>query len=140
MPDTAPKAGPKKILYIEDDETLAALVCVLLKTHGYDVEHFALGKAGLERFYQVFPSWDAVVVDLDLPDVSGRDLVPEMVAQRPNLPIVIYSGQNGPRFGLDNRFELYATGASAFLWKPSGGQALLDVLKELLEIPPKPLA
>jgi len=128
-----------KILYIEDDERLAHLVCLLLRGHGYEVEHYARGKPGLERFYQAYPSWDAVIIDLDLPDGSGRTLIPEMAAQRPNLPIVIHSGLNGPRFGLENRFELYSTGASAFLWKPSGGQKLLDILKELIETPPTPM-
>ena len=128
-----------KILYIEDDERLAALACILLKSHGYEVEHYACGKEGLERFYQSYPSWTAVIIDLDLPDVSGREIIPEMAAQRPDLPIVVCSGLNGPRFGLENRFELYSTGASAFVWKPSGGQKLLDVLKELIETPPTPL-
>jgi len=129
-----------KILYIEDNDQMAFLVCTLLKAHGYEVEHVALGKPGLERFYEAYPSWDAVILDLALPDVSGRDLLPEMAAQRPNLPIVVYSGMNGPRFGLDSRFELFSTGASAVLWKPSGGQKLLDVLQELIGAPPKPSA
>jgi DNA-binding response OmpR family regulator len=128
-----------KILYIEDDEKMAKLVCLLLKSHGYDVEHFAKGQDGLERFYQTFPAWDAVIIDLDLPDVSGRALIPEMAAQRPTMPILVFSGSSGPRFGLDNRFELYSTGASAFLWKPSGGQKLLEVLAELIQTPPTPL-
>ncbi len=128
-----------KVLYIEDDERMAQLVCLLLRSHGYEVEHCALGQTGLEKFYQNYPEWDAVIIDLDLPDVSGRTLIPEMAAQRPTLPIVIFSGLNGPRFGLDNRFELYSTGASAFLWKPSGGQKLLEVLAELIETPPTPL-
>jgi len=125
-----------KILYIEDDENLAVLVCILLKSHGYEVEHYALGKPGLERFLQISSTWDAVIIDLDLPDISGRTLIPEMVAHRPALPIVVYSGLNGPRFGVENRFQLHIAGAAAFVWKPSGGQKLLDVLKELIETPP----
>lgn len=125
-----------KVLYIEDDENVARLVCVLLRGHGYEVEHYSLGQTGLEAFYRAYSSWDAVIIDLDLPDVSGRTLIPEMATQCPNLPILVFSGFSGPRFGLNNRFELYASGASAFLWKPSGGQKLLDVLKELIEIPP----
>jgi DNA-binding response OmpR family regulator len=127
-----------KILYIEDDKKMAALVCMLLQSHGYEVEHFDLGKAALERFYEVLPSWTAVIIDLDLPDVSGRTLIPEMAAQRPDLPIVVFSGQSGPRFGQENRFELYSTGATAFVWKPSGGQHLLDVLKGFTKTPSLP--
>lgn len=78
-----------------------------------------------------------MIIDLDLPDVSGRELIPEMAAQRPGLPIIVYSGMNGPRFGLNSKFELFSTGASAVLWKPSGGQKLLDTLQELIDKPPQ---
>ena len=124
-----------KILYIEDNQQMAFLVCSLLKGHGYEVEHFALGKPGLEGFLQAVPSWDAVIMDLDLPDVAGQNLIPEIAAQRPSLPIVVYSGAPG----LKDRFELYASGASTVLSKPTAGQDLLDVLKGLIELPVAPI-
>ena len=68
-----------KILYIEDDENQASLVRLLLKSHGYEVDHFALGKLGLESFHLGATSWDAVIVDLDLSDVSGRTLIADSV-------------------------------------------------------------
>ena len=124
-----------KILYIEDYAALAQVVCALLRGHGYEVEHHALGKTGLERFRQDPQSWDAIIVDLELPDVSGQSLMPEIAAQRPALPIVVYSGLKG----VEDRFELYSMGASALLSKPCGAQDLLDVLKGLIEMPPAPI-
>lgn len=124
-----------KILYIEDFEKLARFVCILLEKHGYEVEHHALGKPGLERFRQEPESWDAVIIDLELPDVSGQKLIPEIAVLRPALPIVVYSGMKG----LEDRFELYSSGASALLTKPCGAKDLLDVLKGLIEIPPEPV-
>jgi DNA-binding response OmpR family regulator len=125
-----------KILYIEDNEKLAALVCTLLRGYGYEVEYFALGKPGLEKFYQDSASWDAIIIDLELPDVSGQALLPEMAAHRPGLPIVVYSGMSGVR----QRFELFSSGAAAVLSKPTPGQDLLDVLQHLIEIPPEPIS
>jgi two-component system response regulator TctD len=127
-----------KILYIEDDKKLAKLVCLLLESHGYDVEHCARAQRGLDTFCLGLPTWNAVIIDLDLPDGSGRLLISEMAAKRPGLPIIVHSGLSGPRFGMDNRFELFCTGVSAFVWKPSGGQPLLDVLKELTRKPLTP--
>jgi DNA-binding response OmpR family regulator len=124
-----------KILYIEDNKQLALLVCTLLRGHGYEVDYFAMGVSGLERFYRDFQSWDAVMIDLELPDVSGHTLLPEIAAQRPNLPIVVYSGA----YGLKERFELYTSGAAAVLSKPTCGQDLLDVLKGLIESPLEPI-
>jgi len=121
-----------KILYFEDNEQMAVLVGALLKGHGYDVEHFALGKPGLARFCETPQSWDAVIVDLDLPDVPGMALIPEIAERCPTLPIIVYSGMSG----MKEHFELYTSGASAVLLKPSQGQDLLDVLKELIKLPP----
>jgi len=117
-----------KILYFEDNEQMAFLVSTLLKSHGYDVEHFALGKPGLERFCKTFPVWDAVIMDLDLPDVPGMALISEIAEKRPTLPIVVYSGMSG----MKEHFELYSSGASAVVSKPGRGQDLLDVLEELI--------
>ncbi len=124
-----------KILYIEDDEKLAKLVCLLLESHGYDVAHCARAQHGLDTFCLALSTWNAVIIDLDLPDGSGRLLISEIAAKRPTLPIIVHSGLSGPRFGLDNRFELFSAGVSAFVWKPSGGQPLLNVLKELTRMP-----
>jgi two-component system response regulator TctD len=127
-----------KILYIEDDKKLAKLVCLLLQSHGYDVDHCARAQHGLDMFCLGLTTWNAVIVDLELPDGSGRLLISEMAAKRPGLPIIVHSGLNGPKFGLDSRFELFSSGVSAFVWKPSGGQPLLDVLKEVTRTPSTP--
>jgi DNA-binding response OmpR family regulator len=124
-----------KILYIEDNEKLAELVCGLLAGHGYEVEHEALGRLGLTRFLQDPQSWDAAIVDLELADMPGRDIIPEIAARRPSFPIIVYSGEGE----LHDRFELYSLGASALIAKPSGAQDLLDVLGGLIEIPPVPI-
>jgi DNA-binding response OmpR family regulator len=124
-----------KILYIEDNQQLAFIVCTLLRGHAYVVEHFELGKPGMERFHEDVQSWDAVILDLDLPDISGQTLLPEIADRRPALPIVVYSGAAGLR----DRFELDSSGASAVLSKPTAAQDLLDVLEGLIESPPEPI-
>jgi DNA-binding response OmpR family regulator len=124
-----------KILYIEDDLTMAFLVDTVLRSHGYEVEHSELGKPGMKKFYEDIHSWDAVIIDLELPDISGQTLIPEIAAQRPELPIVVYSGQSG----LKHRFEIISTGAAALLSKPSSAQDLLDILKYVTERPPEPI-
>jgi DNA-binding response OmpR family regulator len=124
-----------KILYIEDNKKMSDLVCALLVGHGFAVQPFALGKPALETFTADPASWDAAIVDLDLPDIAGQTIISEMSALRPNLPIVVYSGVSG----LKDRFELYSSGATALLAKPTGAQDLLDVLKGLIEMPPGPL-
>ncbi len=122
-----------KILYIEDDPKLSELICNLLHSHGYEVEHFVLGWAGLDRFYQNPEAWDVVILDLELPDKPGQAIMAEIAERRPNLPILVHSGFSG----LKERFELFTTGATAMLPKPAAGQDLIDLLKHLIETPPE---
>jgi DNA-binding NarL/FixJ family response regulator len=97
------------------------------------VELFSLGEPGWEHFCQDPRSWDAVLIDLELPDISGREIIPKIAAQCPQLPIVVYSGLSG----LKHRFEIISTGATALLSKPSNAQDLLDILKYVIEKPPE---
>jgi len=126
-----------KILYIEDDKYLARLVCDLLRENGFTVEYFPHGRKGIERFQQDPQSWDAIILDLDLPDISGKDLIPEIARQCPRLPIVVFSGSNRVH-QVRERFELHRAGASALLAKPCGGKDFLDMLNHLIEVPPVP--
>lgn len=124
-----------KILYIEDYEELAELVITVLKNNGYEVGHYKLGQEGLARFHQNPQEWDAVIIDLGLPDIAGQDIIPKIAKQCPATPIIVYSGANEVK----ERFELYTSGASALLSKPCCAQDLLDVLKGLIDMPPAPI-
>ncbi len=104
-----------------------------MASHQYTVELFSLGEPGWEHFCQDPRSWDAVLIDLELPDISGREIIPKIAAQCPQLPIVVYSGLSG----LKHRFEIISTGATALLSKPSNAQDLLDILKYVIEKPPE---
>jgi DNA-binding response OmpR family regulator len=124
-----------KVLYIEDDANQSMLVKLLLTGQGYEVEHYALGKPGLERFLQEPDAWDATLIDLVLPDMSGEEIIPQIFAKRPLLPIIVHSGTHG----MKHRYELYSSGASALVPKPCEAQDLLDVLAGLIETPPEPI-
>ncbi len=80
---------------------------MLLESHGYEVEHCARAQRGLDTFCLALPTWTAVIVDLELPDGSGRLLISEMAAKRPGLPIIVHSGLRGPRFPVVPQEELH---------------------------------
>ena len=124
-----------KILYIEDHDKLAFAVRTLLTTRGYTVHHFKMGMLGLEKFSRDPSSWDAVIIDLELPDIPGDEIITKIAAQRPQLPIVVYSGLGG----LKHQFEIISDGATALLSKPSNARDLLDILKYVIEEPPEPI-
>ena len=62
-----------KILYIEDDHTLATLYMTRMQAEGYDVRHFPDGESALQVAREYHP--DLVIVDLMMPSLSGYDVL-----------------------------------------------------------------
>lgn len=116
-----------EILLLEDDELDARLVGEALSpkrtTHPFSVIHVrslavALARLGRDNF-------DGVIVDLNLPDASGSEAVDRILEVKPQMPIVILSGNEDEQFAL----QLINRGAQDFLIK---GKAGLDALQRTL--------
>jgi len=78
-----------RILVVEDDQAIADVLLFVLEQRGYAVEHAADGKAGLECFQRGKP--DLVVLDLNLPRLSGHGLFREMRNLDPAIPVIMVS-------------------------------------------------
>src|SRR5262245_28420798 len=78
-----------RILVVEDDPAVQKALKRLFETEGFTVEVRSDGRSALESFQNSAPS--AIVLDLRLPKLSGRDLCKEIKAQSPSLPIVVLS-------------------------------------------------
>lgn len=66
----------KKILLIEDDESVIKSVVYSLEQAGYTVESTVSGRLGLETALKSHP--DLIICDLILPDVNGAEVVAEL--------------------------------------------------------------
>ncbi len=66
----------KKILLIEDDESVIKSVVYSLEQAGYTVENTVSGRLGLETALKSHP--DLIICDLILPDVNGAEVVAEL--------------------------------------------------------------
>jgi len=117
----------RHILHIEDDPEVAGSVGQLLETNGYEVTHAADGLSGLLAFNQNPKQWSAVLVDLNLPHVSGNALLKEMHKTRPELPLIVLTGAE-PGTNLD----VYEQGAIILWHKPVSSAEMLENLKALI--------
>jgi len=122
-----PQHAKRHILHIEDDPEVASSVATLLETNGYEVTHAADGLSGLLAFNQNPNQWSAVLIDLNLPHVSGNDLLKELHRVRPDLPLIVLTGA-APGTNL----EVYEQGAIILWHKPVSSTEMLENLKALI--------
>jgi DNA-binding response OmpR family regulator len=117
-----------KILLIDDDSRLTAMVGDYLRGHGYDVETAGSLAEGRSRL-QV-GAYDALVLDLMLPDGDGLDLTRELRndARLKRLPLLMLTARGEPM----DRIVGLELGADDYLPKPFEPRELLARIKALL--------
>jgi DNA-binding response OmpR family regulator len=100
------------ILYAEDDETLAFLTRDNLLQEGYDVDHYANGKACLKAFKS--GAYDICIFDIMMPGMEGFDLAIEIRKLNQHIPIIFLSAKTLK----EDRIKGLRLGADDFLVKP----------------------
>lgn len=122
-----PNTLKRYILHVEDNTEYAKLVRHVLESRDYEVTQAADGFLGLIAFKKNLDQWHAVILDLDLPHVSGKTLLQEMHRLRPELPLIVLTGDTS-----DANLKLYETGAVILWHKPISPSELLENLKALI--------
>jgi DNA-binding response OmpR family regulator len=117
-----------RLLMIDDDARLSTMVGDYLRANGYEVDTAGSLAAGRERLRQL--SYDALVLDLMLPDGDGLDLTRELRAdaRTKRLPLLMLTARGEP---LDRVLGL-ELGADDYLPKPFEARELLARVKALL--------
>ncbi len=119
--------GQGRILLIDDDSQIKALIQRILERAGYTVDAVSSTLDGLELLDQRF--YDAVVSDVLMPDMDGVEFYDEVLAQHPDLcERLIFITGDASR--LATSMFLQRTGVP-FLLKPFAASDLLNLLKKL---------
>lgn len=120
------------ILLVEDNQQNADMVIHILTTAGYEVKHFIRGLEGAKYARQNRP--DLILMDFDLPDVDGRNLILALKKQLGGTqapPMAAVTARSGAiEMQLARSF-----GCSAFIAKPFTPDKLLEVVGQLLKQP-----
>ncbi|HKU23962.1 MAG TPA: response regulator transcription factor [Candidatus Sulfotelmatobacter sp.] len=124
-PETLSKPG-NRILVVEDDPAVQKALRRLFETEGYPVETQSDGKSALESFRMSTPA--AIVLDLRLPKVSGRDVCKDIKAVAPNVPIVVLSAASD----VSDKVLLLELGADDYVTKPFSPRELLARVRAAL--------
>lgn len=117
-PELLPGPPVGVILVIEDDSRVAKTLHRLFTMEGYEVRRADNGKQGLNMFGA---SPDAVILDLILPDMSGREICKQLKQSSPEVPVVILSAISD----VADKVLLLETGADDYVTKPFSPRELL---------------
>lgn len=122
------KSG-RRILIIDDEETLLKNTEDFLKVSGYIVFTSTNSAKGLELLKNNDP--ELLILDLHLKEgLTGMQVLKEAKALKPGLKVVVSSGFGEEDETKDNCLSL---GANAFLSKPTSLKSLSEAIKNLLE-------
>ncbi|WP_026728039.1 response regulator transcription factor [Flavobacterium denitrificans] len=108
-----------KILYTEDDETLAFLTKDNLEQNNYNVLHCNDGQSGLESFKK--EKFDICIFDIMMPKMDGFDLATEIRKLNTDIPIIFLSAKTLK----EDRIKGLRLGADDYLVKPFSIEELL---------------
>jgi serine phosphatase RsbU (regulator of sigma subunit) len=109
-----------KILFIDDDKALLHDIREYFEDSGFIVLEAEEGQAALEVFKNEKP--DAVVTDLQLPGLSGLEVLKTLTKESPNTPVVVISEPGG----LDDVIQALRIGAWDYLTKPIAKLPVLE--------------
>jgi len=115
-----------KILVIDDDEMICAIIAKVLKNSGYVVEVTMNGEEGL-HFAEHY-SYDAIILDVGLPAMDGFELLKRLRSKKNNTPVMFLTS----RQQLEDRVEGLELGADDYLIKPFEMPELLARLSAIL--------
>ncbi|MBD8550256.1 MULTISPECIES: response regulator [unclassified Sphingomonas] len=118
----------KRVLIVEDNELNLKLFCDLLRAHEFVVEPVRDGREALIRVREFHP--DLIIMDIQMPYVSGYELIREIVSDKnlQTIPIMAVTAYAGP----DDEERIRAAGAQSYISKPITLARFLDGVNALL--------
>jgi two-component system response regulator RegX3 len=114
------------ILLVEDDAALAASAVDGLRAHGFDVAHVPTGTGALEAVAGPV-AFDAVLLDLGLPDLDGQEVCRRIRATS-DVPVIVVSARGDEA----DRVIALELGADDYLTKPYGMRELAARIRAVL--------
>jgi PAS domain S-box-containing protein len=106
--------GSERILFIDDEEPLVDLGMGMLESLGYSVTIKTNSLEALETFRAKPDAFDLIITDVTMPAMTGIELAKELMAIRPDIPIILCTGFSE----LINEKQAKEMGIREFVMKP----------------------
>jgi DNA-binding response OmpR family regulator len=112
----------RKILIVEDEDVLRAVIVRNLKARGFEAQEAASAEEALQMLQNSLP--DLMLLDINLPDRTGWDVLRELRKQGKSVPFIVISAVRASQ-SLLGEFH-----AIAYLPKPFPLESLLQILEQ----------
>jgi signal transduction histidine kinase/FixJ family two-component response regulator len=117
----------ERVLIVEDSlDILSFLAEDVLPYHGYQVAAATTGQEGLDKLSSTDP--DLLLLDLELPDMSGIDILKRVQEDETDIPIVLMTAYGSESIAV----EAFRLGAKDYIIKPFTTEQVIEVLERTL--------
>jgi CheY-like chemotaxis protein len=124
-----PERGDRTVLVVEDDASVRAVVCQSLLRRGYYVIEAQDGREALQVVETRGGRPDALITDLLMPGMGGRELAQELISRYGAFPVLYISGYTHDALLAESVLEPGET----LLSKPFSTQQLVNTLRDVME-------
>jgi PAS domain S-box-containing protein len=127
--DSESMRGTEHILFVDDERTAVDINCRMLKRYGYNVTGLTDSLEALELFRKNPDEFDLVITDMTMPNLTGEALATEIMATRPQKPIILCTGFSDKI----NEETAKKIGVRAFVMKPVIMKKLAETIRDVLD-------
>jgi len=124
-----PSGGTERILFVDDEAMLAELGQELLASLGYRVTVTLNSREALNLFRSDPQAFDLVITDMTMPGLTGKELAKELLAVRPDMPIILCTGFSEQI----NEKQAKEIGVRGYIMKPYTVNSLNTTIRRVLE-------
>lgn len=125
-----------RILIVEDEEILAAIIKSSMEEEGYSVDHVSDGDKALSRIQLSHQEYDLIMLDLILPNKGGLEICQEIRKMNIHTPVLILTVNDD----LESKVSLFDSGADDYLAKPFEFKELFARIRAITRRPEKALS
>jgi PAS domain S-box-containing protein len=124
-----PTGGSERILFVDDETMLVDLAKATLQSLGYRVRAENSSRQALAAFRTTPEAFDLLITDMTMPGLTGADLAREILALRPEMPIILCTGFSEQI----NAGQAKRMGIRGFIMKPYVTSQLAETIRTVLD-------
>ncbi|TDQ37430.1 response regulator transcription factor [Aureibacillus halotolerans] len=118
----------KRVLIIEDEENIARVLKLELDYEGYEADTAHTGSEGLAKYRE--QSWDLVLLDVMLPEMSGTDILQRIRTKGDETPVIMLTARDA----VSDKVAGLDLGANDYVTKPFQIEELLARIRAVLRL------